>query len=429
MAAVSAAFVMLICVQSLDVSAVGKPHSVTENGVGPGYHRPRLMPRNNQALIQKKLQSIVDNEGLPQALEELQSYGYSSGYLKPKAHTGNPVTSFKIEGYDLDFRYQINLLRSNYVPKYGRAGNCPICWDVVESFHKPGLRAYGLELNGRKWFLQNPPFPYTYGHVVMIEKTHGRRMAVREGTLKDGLAYLDLDPEATFCSNSSYYWSSASIPEHQHYQIIHERISGGGKLPVVMAKPKQGYCEESDGVKRSILNYPLPVIRLQSQDKKQLAKYAWGMIQRWEAILPGRNSVNLYMRKEGENYKVWILYRSTNFRNPKRLKNLKSENLGYLEVGGEFILPVTKDPEMKERRDKNPAPLFERFFKSVNPLLGIENEILQKLLTQPLPTEEERKILREKNQLLKRVKPGSELPFSQVKQRSRRSQRNKKLGA
>lgn len=78
-------------------------------------------------------------------------------------------------------------------PTLGPGAQCVICFENVDCEAKPGLRAYEFHLNHRDFFVQYPPYPYTTGHAVVIEKEHTRQMITAD-TSRDLLIFADQFP-------------------------------------------------------------------------------------------------------------------------------------------------------------------------------------------------------------------------------------------
>jgi hypothetical protein len=186
--------------------------------------------------IQAALNHAMGISGLPAALNLLDAWCQTSGYLPPGWADDDEIINIKPVCGEPTLQLQINRSRARYVsPPSGfardqAANDCPLCAHNTQRPGKELLRLFHFELAGRDFFIQHTPFPFHESHFVLVEATH-QPMRMSGNSVTDLAAFLDLAPDATACSNSDVMWAGASILAHHHYHGTgHPRKRGDAEL-------------------------------------------------------------------------------------------------------------------------------------------------------------------------------------------------------
>jgi len=275
-------------------------------------------------------------------LTRLEADAFASGYLSRDKLENNLRVAFHDWASGVDWFVQINRARSAYAgpqPPLPSGARCRICRENVGAPGRENLRALPLNLGpGREFFFQWTPFPLFPGHGVVIQNEHVP-MRMNRQTLEDGAAWLALAPEYTFFSNSDRDLTGASILDHLHYQV------GRGKtLPVMQARVRA--TRRWGEVRLDYLDYPLAAVRVIGPSATGLIPAAEALIEQWKERDPARHSLNVVWRqRERGSSELTLLFRSQSCVTPGPLLRYKTEGVGVIEAGGEFIFPVPTGPE------------------------------------------------------------------------------------
>jgi UDPglucose--hexose-1-phosphate uridylyltransferase len=310
-------------------------------------------PDTPQEEIQKRLEAVHRSGGLPAALEGLFEFELAAGYITRETLEEVERLNFPDPDTGLTFRIQVNYGRSRYRPPsgsvHGGSGpaterHCLLCRDNVGRPGRESLRVYEFPLgeNGQRFFVQLTPFPLYPRHFVLITSEH-RPQEIDQRTVPDMLAFLRQAPGYTVCSNSDVEWAGSSILEHSHFQVFDAL-----NLPVMEAAADPRLVAMVSGCTVEGLRYPLSSFRLSAPEESPLGDIGSALIERWKAQDPGRNTVNLVLRRFPDTrraYQLIVLLRNPDFRTPSRLRRFKSEGVGVIEASGEGILPVPEGEE------------------------------------------------------------------------------------
>ncbi len=313
------------------------------------FDRTLSLPADTpQSKLQESLALVHREFGLPRAMECLFRWELEVGYITRDKLENIERLSFPDPEFGLPFRIQVNYARSNYSPKHvpdrEQLGiHCIICKENAGTPGKEDLRVYEfpLEGTGRSYFLQLTPFPLFAYHFVLI-LSEPLPMCVDRSAVEDMFAFLSMAPGFTVCSNSDVEWAGSSILEHMHFQVFR-----GLKLPVMEARAIDESLSPGGSTVR-LLHYPLAAIRVEGQSTAEVADLAVGLIEVWKGEDPGRNTVNLVLTREDQQFTLHMFLRNPDFRTPERLTRIKSEGVGVIEASGEGIVPVPSGAEKEE---------------------------------------------------------------------------------
>jgi len=312
-----------------------------------------LPPDTSQERIQDHLEQIHALSNLSEVMDCLHRWELSAGYITREKLEEVERREFPDPQTGVTFRLQVNFARTRYTdaqereraaPEPPARSPCLLCRDNIGRPGKEALRVYEFSLDGRsrRFFLQLTPFPlYPYHFVPVLAEHAPQRLSAQ--SLSDMLDLLRLAPGYTVVSNSDVEWAGASILTHLHFQMLR-----GVRLPVMDARPVPGLTRRLAGMSVEFLDYPMAAFRFSSAEEQPLAAAAAVLLERWQSLDPGRNTVNLNLIREPgprPGYLATVLLRNPDYRTPASLRRLKSEGVGVIEASGEAILPVPKGPD------------------------------------------------------------------------------------
>lgn len=318
--------------------AGGLREGLSEDGVHPNAKGYALM----EPLV---LQALDSCGNLPLQVAQLERRAIASGYLSPDKWENNLRLDFFEAHYGVDFRLQINRVRSGYTSvstPLPPGAKCRICRENEGSPGRETLEILPFDLGPhRPFFFQWTPFPLFPGHGVVVQKAH-EPMRMDNQSLLDGAAFLRQAPGYTWLSNSDREGTGASILDHLHYQV-----GRGLALPVMQATVLEQVLQ--DGVEISLLHYPLAAVRFTAPDLAPLLPLATSWIAAWKRRDAAHHSLNLVWRylpgATGGGTELTLLFRSSLCRTPEPLKRYKTEGVGVVEAAGEFVFPVPTGPD------------------------------------------------------------------------------------
>ncbi len=244
---------------------------------------------------------------------------------------------------------------------------CAICKENVgfagHGTYRQNIRTIPLELGGEEWFWQFSPYAYFTQHGICINAEH-TPMKVTPQTVVKLLDFVDYAPQYFVGCNASLPIVGGSILTHDHFQ------GGLKQLPMHKAAPLARYKNpEYPYVDTYVLDWYNSVIRLVSDNKKQIAEYAGKIIDAWQAYTDEsvqviaadengqHNAITPVARKADGKYVVEIILRNnlTTEQYPDGVyhvhpeyQHIKSESIGLIEAMGLFILPGRLDRQLKQ---------------------------------------------------------------------------------
>ncbi|AZQ65007.1 hypothetical protein EI427_22570 [Flammeovirga pectinis] len=309
--------------------------------------------------------SVLSNQ-----MDELYLSAFQSKYITKEALEGNERLHFFDVEDEIDYKIQINHVRSKYSkemagvkkPQLPNGAKCPICIENVGSKGKENLKHLPIDLGSTPFFLQLTPFPLYHHHFVLISEEH-KPMEVSADSFKNQLHFLDMQPEYTVCSNSDREWAGASILSHLHYQVFKKL-----ELPIFNTKVKAQFIQNQ--VTYTLCKFPLTVIKLEADDRILMEIALQTVLSKWKGA-NSDNTFNTAMRKVNNGYQVYLLFRNPAYRTPENLLKYKYEGVGVIEACGEGILPT---PEGEDAQELNAAikkegkEIIKGILNGLNPL-------------------------------------------------------------
>lgn len=236
----------------------------------------------------------------------------------------------------------------------GYAGN-------IRSAARNNHRIIPITLGGEKWYLQYSPYVYYNEHCIALSGEH-RPMKINRALFDKMLDFVTIFPHYFIGSNADLPIVGGSILSHDHMQ--------GGRYKFAMERAPIARALSFDGfenVEVGIVEWPLSVIRLRSDDMTAIADLAERILEEWRrytdedafifAETEGvpHNTITPIARRRGEKFELDLVLRNniTTEEHPLGVyhphadkHNIKKENIGLIEVMGLAVLPARLKNEM-----------------------------------------------------------------------------------
>ena len=232
---------------------------------------------------------------------------------------------------------------------------------------RQNLRPVPITVNGEKWQFQYSPYGYFNEHCIFFNEKHVP-MIIDSAVFDKLFDIVDFLPHYIVGSNADLPIVGGSILSHEHFQ--------GGNYTFAMAKAPietEFSFDKFPKVKAGIVKWPMSVIRVSSEDRKQLSDCCAYILEKWRkytdesayifAETDGvpHNTITPIARKNGDFYECDLVLRNnitTDERplgvfhpNPS-LHHIKKENIGLIEVMGLAVLPSRLAEELNAVEDE-----------------------------------------------------------------------------
>lgn len=257
--------------------------------------------------------------------------------------------------------------KSNEVTNYPV---CPLCIEN-EGYYgneshpaRSNHRIIKCELNGEKWGFQYSPYAYYNEHSILLNEVH-QPMVINQRAFENLLDFIDNFPHYLIGSNADLPIVGGSILTHDHYQ------AGRHEFPMTKAGiRKQVELKKFPSVQAGIVDWPMSVLRLTSNDKAELIKASGSVLDKWKqysdeslqitaVTIDGtsHHTITPIARKRDGKYEMDLVLRDNNtskefpdgiFHPHQKLHHIKKENIGLIEVMGLAILPPRLKTELSE---------------------------------------------------------------------------------
>lgn len=213
------------------------------------------------------------------------------------------------------------------------------------------------------WGFQYSPYVYYNEHCIVFNGQH-TPMKIERAAFEKLFDFIEQFPHYFVGSNADLPIVGGSILSHDHFQ--------GGRHEFAMAKAPidrtfsiKGY----EKVRAGIVKWPMSVIRLTSDDRKELIDLAEHVLTSWRtytdedafiyAMTDGEphNTITPIARMRDGEYELDLVLRNniTTKEHPlgvyhphEELHHIKKENIGLIEVLGLAILPARLKGEMED---------------------------------------------------------------------------------
>ncbi len=222
-------------------------------------------------------------------------------------------------------------------------------------------RIVPMTLDGDDYFLQYSPYVYYNEHCIIFNKQH-IPMTINHETFRKLLEFVEKFPHYTAGSNADLPIVGGSILSHDHFQ--------GGNYVFAMAKApyeKTFTMKAWPKVTAGIIKWPMSVIRLQGENRKDIADAADHILRTWrgytdeaafifsETEETPHNTITPIARMRGDLFELDLALRNniTTEEHPMgvyhphaQYHHIKKENIGLIEVLGLAILPARLKKEI-----------------------------------------------------------------------------------
>nr|WP_307774705.1 UDP-glucose--hexose-1-phosphate uridylyltransferase [uncultured Cetobacterium sp.] len=224
-------------------------------------------------------------------------------------------------------------------------------------------RVIPVTLSDEKWYLQFSPYVYYNEHSIVFSSEH-RPMKINKKTFENLLEFVDIFPHYCIGSNADLPIVGGSILSHDHYQ------SGNHIFPMAKAALRSTHkLENFPKVEIGVVNWPISVLRLTSNDKNELIALCDYILNKWRSYTDlecnviaytgevPHNTITPIARMVNGKYQIDLALRNNRttdehplglFHPHEEVHNIKKENIGLIEVMGLAILPGRLEKEMQD---------------------------------------------------------------------------------
>ena len=314
-----------------------------------------------------------------QAIADFYQLSQKNDYIKLKAIAKN--IAYRVPSDYGELEITINLSKPEKDPKeiaaakLVKSSNYPQCQLCMENegYHgrvnhpaRSNHRIIRFDISGQEWGFQYSPYAYFNEHCIFLDSQH-RPMAISRQSFERLLAIVEQFPGYFAGSNADLPIVGGSILTHDHYQ------GGRHVFPMEVAPVEESFnIEGFEAVSLGIVNWPMSVLRLQSDDKEQLIALADHILTAWRgysdpavqvlAASDGQphHTITPIARIRDGRYELDLVLRD-NQTSPEHpdgiyhphadVQHIKKENIGLIEVMGLAILPPRLKEELKQVQD------------------------------------------------------------------------------
>lgn len=227
-------------------------------------------------------------------------------------------------------------------------------------------RIIRFDMAGQEWGFQYSPYAYFNEHCIFLYSQH-IPMSINRKTFERLLTIVETFPGYFAGSNADLPIVGGSILTHEHYQ------GGRHTFAMELAPVEESFTIKGfENVSLGIVNWPMSVLRLQSDDKAQLIELADHILESWRgysdpavqvlATSDGQphHTITPIARIRDGHYELDLVLRD-NQTSPEHpdgiyhphadVQHIKKENIGLIEVMGLAILPPRLKEELKQVQD------------------------------------------------------------------------------
>ncbi|MCF6410004.1 UDP-glucose--hexose-1-phosphate uridylyltransferase [Pseudalkalibacillus salsuginis] len=333
----------------------------------------RLVPRPGEVI--RKFYDLYKRAGPEEATDYFYELSKSSHYIRTDRIAKNVSWSSATSYGDLEIT--INLSKPEKDPKAIAAAKenasvsypkCLLCKENVgyagrlDHPARQNHRIIPIELSGQRWFLQYSPYVYYNEHAIVFSEDHSPMKISKEG-FERLLHFVKQFPHYFVGSNADLPIVGGSILSHDHFQA--------GRHPFPMEKaPIEESMDFGDypGIKVGKVKWPMSVIRLQGEDKEEIADLAEKILHSWKAYDDDRldivsetdgtphNTITPIARVREGLFELDLVLRNNQtstahpmgiFHPHEEVHHIKKENIGLIEVMGLAVLPGRLVEEME----------------------------------------------------------------------------------
>ena len=332
-----------------------------------------LVPRPSE--VTRKFRELYDNHSAQAATDFFYKLSQDTDYIRRYRIKKDQKWVAPTKYGDLDIT--INLSKPEKDPKAiaaaknAKQSGYPKCLLCIENEGYAGRvnhparqnhRIIPVTINGSKWGFQYSPYVYYNEHCIVFNSQH-IPMKIEHDTFCKLFDFVKQFPHYFVGSNADLPIVGGSILSHDHFQ--------GGHYEFAMAKAQVERTFKIKGfedVETGIVNWPMSVIRISSEDEQRLIELADVILGAWRGYTDEtvfifaetdgepHNTITPIARKRGDKFELDLVLRNniTTEEHPlgvyhphANLHHIKKENIGLIEVMGLAVLPARLKEEME----------------------------------------------------------------------------------
>lgn len=331
----------------------------------------RLAPRPAQVI--EKFQTLY-REDPKKATDWYYQFSQDTNYIRRDRIAKDMQWKTDTEYGEIDIT--INLSKPEKDPKAiaaardlpaSRYPRCQLCAENegyagrVNHPARQNHRIIPITIHNSPWFLQYSPYVYYNEHCICLNSEH-TPMKIDRACFGKLLDFVGQFPHYFVGSNADLPIVGGSILAHDHFQ--------GGRYTFAMAKAPietpftfPGFEDVTAG----IVKWPMPVVRISSEDPQRLVDLADRILTAWRgytdeaAVIYAEtdgtphNTITPIARKRDGKFELDLVLRNnlTTAEHPlglyhphAELHHIKKENIGLIEVMGLAVLPARLKAEL-----------------------------------------------------------------------------------
>ncbi|WP_068779846.1 UDP-glucose--hexose-1-phosphate uridylyltransferase [Paenibacillus sp. GM2] len=338
-----------------------------------------IMPRPSETI--SAFRKTEQSQGIQAATDQFYKLSVASNYIRMDRVAQNIYWDQPTEYGSMEIT--INLSKPEKNPKEIAMAKllpppvypkCQLCRENVgyagriNHPARQNLRVIPLELNGEPWLFQYSPYVYYNEHCIVFHHDHVP-MKLTKDTFKRLLAFTAQFPHYFIGSNADLPIVGGSILTHDHFQ------GGRHTFPLEKSPIAARFHHSSyPGVTAGIVQWPMAVLRLNSQDPDILLEAADDIYEQWKEYSDPTVDVFAYSTDAGEkvphntvtpivrrgadgSFEMDIVLRNNRtseqhpegiFHPHREMHHIKKENIGLIEVMGLAILPGRLKEELAD---------------------------------------------------------------------------------
>lgn len=234
--------------------------------------------------------AVCATDGPRKALAHMHAQMAQSGYIQAERLKLNlffaPQPAPGFEG-SCTLEVSINCSKPEIIagvarpkPPMPAGAQCVICPQHIGV--KPGLRGWDVQVDGRPFFIQAPPYPYCELHSVLVETEHTPQK-IQSSTLVDVA-----DAAATLrglyvCSNTDLSGTGASILQHRHYQVVGKRLGICDAKATLSFRDLSNSAESAESAVIDVLSFPVAAARVVAPTAAAVVEVGTALLNAWRS--------------------------------------------------------------------------------------------------------------------------------------------------
>ena len=333
-----------------------------------------LLPRPSDVIAKFNSDFAVSPK---KATDEYYKLSRASDYIREYRIKNDIKWIYSCEYGDIDIT--INLSKPEKDPKAIAAATeqknntaypkCQLCkenegyYGRINHPARNNHRVIPINLADEKFYFQYSPYVYYNEHCIILNDEH-KKMVIDKACFEKLLDFVSLFPHYFAGSNADLPIVGGSILTHEHFQ--------GGRYEFAMEKSPVEFpftFKGFENVKAGIVKWPMSVIRLNGDNKAEIAELADKILTKWRAYTDSdagiyaetggtpHSTITPIARRRNDKFELDLVLRNNittkeypygKFHAHSEYHHLKKENIGLIEVMGLAVLPGRLTKEMSE---------------------------------------------------------------------------------